>query len=339
MFGIRYIKSGPTSYIIHYQGGRKRRAGLGLAFFYYQPAAEIAVVPVGSADAPFIFTEMSADFQPLTVQGQLTYRISDPEGVASLLDYTVDGQPDGYRSDDPEKLSQRLVNLVQLFVRAELQGMTLRDAIRGSQEVAVKALAALGAAPQLQALGVEVLSLAVQAIQPIPEMARALEAETREAILRGADEAIYDRRNSAVEQERRIKENELNTEIAVEEKKRQIRETKARADLAVEEKEQQVRETKLTGQVRLEQERRQLVEARVENAHAEADATAYAVEASLRPLAALDPQLVEMLALQNLDPRRMVALALKQIAENAGKIGNLNLSPDLFESLMKESKA
>jgi hypothetical protein len=336
MFGIRYIKTSPTSYIIHYQGGRKRRAGLGLAFFYYQPAAEIAVVPVGSADAPFIFNEMSADFQPVTVQGQLTYRICDPEGVAALLDYTVAGSPDSYRSDDPEKLSQRLVNLVQLFVRAELQGLPLRDAIRGSQEVAVRAQAALSAAPQLQSLGVEALSLAIQAIQPMPEMARALEAETREAILRGADNAIYDRRNSAVEQERRIKENELNTEIAVEEKKRQIRETKAKADLAVEEKEQQVRETKLAGQVRLEAERKELVRARADNARSEADAQAYAVEATLRPLTSLDPQLVEMLALHNMDPRRMVSLALKGIAENAGKIGNLNLSPDLLESLMRD---
>lgn len=39
-----------------------------------------------------------------------------------------------------------------------------------------------------------------------------------------ADEAIDDRRNAAVEQERAIKENELNTEAAVEHKKRVIRE-------------------------------------------------------------------------------------------------------------------
>jgi hypothetical protein len=32
----------------------------------------------------------------------------------------------------------------------------------------------------------------------------------------------------------------------------------------------------------------------------------------------------------------MVSMALKEIAQNAGKIGNLNLSPDLFELLMRE---
>ena len=336
MLGFRYIKTAPTQYVIHYAAGRKRRAGAGLAFFYYAPAAEIAVVPVGSADAPFIFNEMSADFQSVTVQGQLTYRITDPEALALLLNFTVDGHPDDYRSDDPEKLPLRLVNLVQSMVRAEIQAMPLRDAIRGSQDVAGRALGALQTAGQLKALGVEVLALSIQAIQPVPEMSRALEAETREATLRRADEALYDRRNSAVEQERRIKENELSTEIAVEEKKRQIRETKAGADLAVEAKEQQVRETKMAGAIRLENDRKLMVEVKAENARAEADAQSYAVEASLRPLLNLDDRLIEMLAVQNMDPRRMVSLALKQIAQNAGKIGNLNLSPDLLESLMRE---
>jgi hypothetical protein len=105
MFGIRYIKTAPTQYVIHYAAGNKRRAGAGLAFFYYAPSSEIAVVPVGSADAPFIFNEMSADFQPVTVQGQLTYRITDPEALAVLLNFTVSGEPDQYRTDDPEKLA------------------------------------------------------------------------------------------------------------------------------------------------------------------------------------------------------------------------------------------
>ena len=41
----------------------------------------------------------------------------------------------------------------------------------------------------------------------------ALEAAAREEILRQQDDAIYKRRNAAIEQERLVKENELNTEI------------------------------------------------------------------------------------------------------------------------------
>lgn len=336
MFGIHYLKTGPTEYVIHYQNGRVRHQGAGQAFFYYKPAASIAVIPISSTDVPFIFNEMSADFQAVTVQGQLTYRIVNPELVASLLDYTIEAGPDVHRSDDPEKLSQRLVNLAQVLTRAEIQTRPLRQAIRASDEIARTVLAGLGQSESVQALGVEMISFAVLAIKPTPEMARALEAEAREQLLRQADNAIYDRRNAAVEQERRIKENELNTEIAVEEKKRQIRETKVAADLAVEGKEQEIREARLGGQIRLEAERKKLVQAEAENGRMLADTQAYAVEATLRPLAQLDKATLQLLALQTGDPRLMVTQALQHMAENANKIGQLNISPDLLEALMEK---
>lgn len=336
MFGIHYLKTAPTQFVLHYHNGRLKRSGPGLAFYYYKPASAIVVIPVGSADAPFIFNEMSADFQSVSVQGQLTYRIQDPELVAGLLDYSVDGTPEHYRSEDPQKLPQRLINLLQSLVRAEVHRMSMREALHASQHLSAMMMTQLSGHPSLAALGVEILSVSIQAILPETEMSRALQAEAREDLLRRADQAIYERRNAAVEQERRIKENELNTEIAIEDKKRQIRENKVEADLAVEAKEQQVRQAKLAGQITLEEERKRLVAAHVENARADADVQAYAVEAALRPLKELDAEVLQMLSIQNSDPRRMVGLALKEIARNAGKIGNLNISPELLETLMRE---
>ena len=339
MFGFQYIKATPSQFIMHYRGGKLRRSGTGLAFFYFRPSSSIVVVPIGSADVPFIFNEISADFQAITVQGQLTYRAQDPQRLASLLNYTVSGGAQvAYISDDPQKLPQRLINLLQVLVRAEVQKLPLKDAIHSTDEIATVVTSKLSQVNELSALGVEVLGLAIQAIRPVPEMARALEAEAREDLLRRADQAIYDRRNSAVEQERKIKENELNTEIAVEEKKRQIRETKVEADLAVEAKEQQVRKAKLDGQITLETDRKQLVAAQIENAKSEADVQAYSIEASLKPLKNLDAAALQALAVQNTDPRLMVSLALKELAQNAGKIGNLNISPELFEMLMREKR-
>ena len=335
MFGIQYIKVPPTQYVLHYRGGKLKRSGAGLAFFYFKPSATIVIVPVGSADVPFIFNEISSDFQSITVQGQLIYRVQDAKLVSSLLNYTV-GPANQYASEDPQKLPQRLINLLQVLVRAEVQRLPLRNAIHSTDTVATSVLAKLRDGSDLAALGVEVIGLSIQAIKPVPEMARALEAEAREELLRRADQAIYDRRNSAVEQERKIKENELNTEIAVEEKKRQIRETVVDANLAVEAKEQQVRTAKLNGEIAIENERKQLVIAHVENVKAEAEAQSYVIEASLKPLQKLDPAVLQMLAVQTTDPRLMVSLALKEIAQNASKIGNLNISPELFELLMKE---
>jgi hypothetical protein len=336
MLGFQYIKVTPTQYVLYYRGGRLRKSGAGLAFFYFKPSASIVVVPIGSADVSFIFNEISADFQAITIQGQLTYRVQDAQRVAGLLNYTVDGSPSQYVSEDPQKLPQRLINLVQVLVRAEVQKLPLKNAIHSMDAVATAVMSKISKANELASFGVEVLGLAIQAIRPVPEMSRALEAEAREDMLRRADQAIYDRRNSAVEQERKIKENELSTEIAVEEKKRQIRETVVNADLAVEAKEQEVRKSKLNGQIALENDRKQLVAARSENAKVEAEAQAYSIEASLKPLANLDPAVLQVLAVQNTDPRLMASLALKELAQNANKIGNLNLSPELFELLMRE---
>ena len=336
MFGIHYLKTSPTQYVLHYQNGRIRHQGTGQAFFYYKPSSTLVIVPVGSADVPFIFNEATADFQPITVQGQLTYRIQDPELVASLLNYTVAGATDEYVTDDPDKLAQRLVNLVQVATRAEVQKRPLRQAIQASDEIVAEVLHAVTDAPALSALGVEILTFSILAIKPNPETTRALEAEARENLLRQADNAIYDRRNSAVEQERRIKENELNTELAVEEKKRQIREAQVEADLAVEHKQQEIREAQLEGQIKLENERKQFVAARVENAQAEADVQAYAVAASLKPLQELDDDVLQLLAMQSAEPRLLVTQALKELAQNASKIGQLNISPALLESLMQQ---
>ena len=78
------------------------------------------------------------------------------------------------------------------------------------------------------------------------------------------------------------------------------------------------------------------MDARVENAQKEADVESYAMEASLKPLLDLKPEVLEVLALQSGDPRKMTAMALKGIAENASKIGNLNISPELLETLMRQ---
>ena len=72
MFGIRFIKVEPTDFVMQFKGGSIVREGAGLSFFYYAPTTSLVLVPVGSVDVPFIFEEVTADFQEVTVQGQIT---------------------------------------------------------------------------------------------------------------------------------------------------------------------------------------------------------------------------------------------------------------------------
>lgn len=312
---LSFMKVPPTTYVLQYKHGRVKREGAGLSFFYYSPTSTIIAIPMVSADVPFVFQEATADFQSVTIQGQLTYRVADAKRLASLLDFSVNSHGT-YYSDDPRKLPERLIHTLQSLTRAITQRLVLKDALVSSDAIVAEALARLRESAAVSALGVEILSLSILGIQPAPETGRALEAEAREELQRRADEAIYARRNAAVEQERLIKETELNTEIAVEEKKRQIRETQMAAEIAVEE------------------QRSQLIDRRVENEHKDADSRAYILTEVLKPLRDLDWKTLMMLGGKNADPKAMIALAFQEMAENARKIGELNVSPDLLRSLI-----
>lgn len=312
---LSFMKVPPTTYVLQYKHGTIKREGSGLSFIYYAPTSTIVAIPMASADVPFVFQESTADFQSVTIQGQLTYRVTDPKRLASLLDFSVDTRC-AYYSDDPRKLPERLIHTLQTLTRAITQRLVLKDALVSSDSIVAEAQAKLKKSEAVTALGVEILSLSILGIQPTPETGRALEAEAREALQRRADEAIYARRNAAVEQERLIKESELNTEIAVEEKKREIRETQMAAEIAVEE------------------QRTQLIDRRVENEHKDADSRAYTLTETLKPLRDLDWKTLMMLGGKNADPKAMIALAFQEMAQNAQRIGELNVSPDLLRSLI-----
>src|SRR5271166_6873488 len=167
MFGIGYRKANPTQYILHFSSGRLVREGAGLSFFYFSPASSIVSVPLASANIPFVFNEPTADFQTLTVQGQMTYRIMDPKKAAAMLDLTVDAKGK-YSSDQYQKLPERLVYGLQTLVRAEIQGLPLRQALVHGDALTARVFDRLKASPEVVQLGVEILNLAVLSLKPTP---------------------------------------------------------------------------------------------------------------------------------------------------------------------------
>ncbi|MCP4702190.1 MAG: SPFH domain-containing protein [Gammaproteobacteria bacterium] len=339
MFGIRFIKVEPTDFVLQYTRGKIVREGAGLSFFYLGPATSLVLVPISSVDVPFIFEEVTADFQEVTVQGQLTYRVSDPKKLSQLMNFTLSPRGKEYASDDPNKLPQRLINHAQVLTRASLKSLPLRDALGQSDALVASLRKDMQTAETIASLGIEVLGLSILAIKPTPETSRALEAEAREQILREADEAVYARRNAAVEQERSIKENELNTEIAVENKKRQIKETQMEAEKSVQQKKREIREAEMAANIALEQKNKELVALTTANAREEADAKAYAIAAAMKSLAETDPKTLQALASVGMEPGQLVALAFKELAESADKIGQLNISPELLRELLSRDSA
>lgn len=332
-----FIKVPPTTYVLHFRNGKIQQEGAGLSFFYWAPTSTIVTVPLASADVPFVFQETTTDFQSVTIQGQLTYRVADPKRLASVLDFTLDRRGSGYFQDpsgDRTKLPERLIHALQTLTRAIVQRLTLKDVLVNSDALVAGTLEKLQAAEAVSTLGLQILSLSILSVKPTPETSRALEAEAREALLGQADEAIYARRNAAVEHERLIKESELNTEIAVEQKKREIRETQMATEIAVEQKKGEVRKTQMAAEVTLEEQRTQLINRRVENERKDADSRAYTLTETLKPLRDLDWKTLMMLSGKGADSKALIAMAFQEMAENAQKIGELNVSPDLLTSLV-----
>lgn len=338
MWGIQFIKADPTVFIMQFSRGKLVKKGAGLTFFYFAPTTSLVAVPAGSTDLPFIFKEVTSDFQEVTVQGQVVYRVKDAERLSSMLNFTIDAEKQKYVSDDPVKFPGRIINQVQVLLRAELQGLALREVLKSSDDLVKRVRETLGTSAVFAALGIEVLDLSIIAIKPTPESARALEAGVREQLLKEADEAIYDRRNAAIQQERAIKENELNTEIAVENKRRQIRETQMDAERAVQEKQRLLEEEKMAGQIALEEKNKQFVQLSAENSRVEADAKAYSMAAVMDTIAKIDPKVLNSVASMGMQPNQLIAASFRELAESAAKIGELNISPDLLRELARQSK-
>ena len=264
MFLFRWFKAEPSEFVLHQSRGKTKRSGNGLSFFYFGPTASIALVPATTLDSAFVFNEVTKNFQQITVQGQLTYRIKDPKRIAELLDFTVKAPGRAYRTKDPEKVAQRVLSVVQKRTQAAVRELSLEQAVLKGEALAHEVLITGMDDAELAGAGLELLSVHFTSVRPTPEMAKALEAEQREALQKKADEAIYARRAAAVEQERKIKENELATEVALEEQKQE------------------------------------LIALQAENAEKEAIFRAKATEIELGPYKATDPKTIMALAFKNM---------------------------------------
>lgn len=336
MFGFHYIKVEPTTYLMQYSRGQLRRKGAGMACWYFAPSTSLLLVPGESIDVPFMFSESSADFQLVTVQGQLVYRIAEPEKIAKLMNYAVDNKSLRYLSEDPDKLNQRVINVVQVTLRAAIEQQPLRAAINADDVMVEGMRQRIRQSSVLQSLGVELLDLSILAIKPSPETSRALEASVREQLLQDADEAIYRRRNAAIDQERQVKENELNTELAVQAKHQQLEQDRLQADRQVAVQKSAMAEEQLSADIELEDKRQQYVNLQAENRRVSADASAYEVEQTMQALSKVDVKVLEAMTLSRLEPEQLMAQAFRELAGGAEKIGQLNITPDLLQSMLQK---
>lgn len=323
---IRHLRAEPNQHILHYRNGKLARSGPGLAYWFMPLSAAVAQVPVEDVETTFVLHERSSDFQDITVQVTLLYRVADPQKAARRVNFSL-ALDTGVWVEQP---LQRLNNLWATWsrhpVRERLIEMPVAGIVRsGAGETRSALEAALLDNPAIEELGLVLVSVQVDRIAPTAELEKALQTPTREAIQQKADEATFQRRALAVEKERAIKENELATEIELARRQEElVRQEGANQMLAV----------------------RQDVERLKTASEAEAERFVIAAEGKAESQRIVDEAEAEghrrLLEIDTEAESRRVALwkevpanvalgfAAQRFAEKVGNINHLNVTPDLL---------
>jgi len=136
MFSIKYYKADASTFVIKTVNGNIKSKGKGLSFFYNTVASSIAALPINVQEAPFIFGLQTGDFQSVRVQGQVSFRISEAEKTADMLNFSLAQDGVLFISEDPMKLSDRVIRNLQTTAQSTLQNCTLREALVAVQSLA-----------------------------------------------------------------------------------------------------------------------------------------------------------------------------------------------------------
>jgi regulator of protease activity HflC (stomatin/prohibitin superfamily) len=338
---LRHLRGAPTSWVSHTAGGKAKRAGTGLSFWYRPLTAVLSEVPVDDRELPLLFHARTQDFADVTVQATVTYRFSEPVAAATRLDFSIDPYQGRWRGQPLDQVATLLAELAQQPALDVLARLPLAEALTtGIAPVRQSVADALAGDPRLTETGVTVVSARVVAIRPEPDLERALQTPTREQVQQDADRATYARRANAVQQERTIAENELQSKIELSRREQQLVEqrganTRRGAELDA--------EAQLVA-ARGEAERQEVAAASaaekarlMANAEAEADRVrddARAAGARAIGLAEADAEAARLAAYRDLEPAVLQALALKELAGHVPAIGELTVTPDLLSKLV-----
>lgn len=316
---VRHFRGTPTGYVVHLQRGKVSHQGTGTSFWFRPLPAVISEIPVDDRELPLIVHARTADFQDVTVQATVTYRFSDPAQVSERLDFSIDTDLGTWNGNPLDQVARLLSELAQQHVVDQLAAMPLSAALAGGVGPLRASLAGgLASDARLAQTGISALDVRVVALRPEPEVERALQTPTRERVQTEADKATYERRALAVEQERTISENELQSKI----------------ELAV-------REEQLVAQEGANQRRRAEEAAAADRISAQSDADQVVLRAQAKAEATqaigeaeAGAEAARMRAVEGVDPAVLAALALTPLAENLPQIGSLTLSPDLLSSAL-----
>lgn len=316
-----HLRADASSHVIRYRNGQVVRSGRGLAFWFRPLDTAIAEIPLDDQELPFLFRGRSADVQEVITQGIVTFRVADPEALATRIDFGIDLQNGRHTKTPLEQLSDRLTQLAQQHATELISTTPLRELVAdGVGRLRQRIGDALVADSHLAEMGLAIVSVRVNAVQPSSEVEKALAAPTREGISQQADEAAFARRAAAVDKERAIAENELGNRIELARREANLVEQEGAND--------RQRATEKAAASRIATESR-AAERRI-SAAAESEAIK-SVEGERTAI-----EIERLAAYRDLPAAVLMGLAAREFAGKIETIEHLNLTPDLLGTLLAD---
>ena len=317
--GLRHLRGTPTMYVRHLRRGRLAHEGTGLSFWFRPLTAALSEVPVDDRELPLLFHARTSDYQDVVVQATVTFRVTDPALAATRIDFSIHPDTGAWRVTPLEQVAGLLTETAQQYALELVARTTLTDALVGGVP-AVRERVAVGLVSddRLAETGLAVIGVRVVAVRPEPDVEKALQTPAREQIQQEADRAIFERRAVAVERERTISENELQSRIELA-RREELLVTQQGANAR-----RQAEEAAAANRIEAEaQAGRELLlaEARASGARAMGEATAAAEAARLA-------------AYRDLSEAMLLGLAAKELAANLGNIDSLVVTPDLLAPVL-----
>lgn len=316
---VRHLRGTTTGHVRHLRNGRTLHAGIGRSFWFRPLSAVLSEVPVDDRELPLIVHATSADFQDVTVQATITFRFTDPEVVAARIDFSIDPASGRWRSTPLDQVAALLTQAAQQYALDLVAAEALTDVlVSGVSRIRQAVLDGLRGDERLADLALYVVAVRVVAIRPEPEMGKALQTPTREQVQQAADRATFERRALAVERERAIGENELQTQIELARREQEL--VAQRGTNALRQAEEAARAERVSSAA--EGERRTVL------AQADADGT------RAKGLAAADAEGAMVGTYRDLPSEILLGLAFQELARNLPQIGSVVLTPELLSPLL-----
>jgi regulator of protease activity HflC (stomatin/prohibitin superfamily) len=316
---LRHVRGDPTAHMLFFKGGALRKSGRGLSFWFSPLAASLAEVPLDDRELPLLFHGRSSDFQDVTVQGVITYRVVAPEILAERVDFSLDTRTGAFARQPLDKIALSVTQLAQQLASAYLARSPLRAILEEGVERLREILhEGLIRDQGLSGMGLEIVSTRVASAKPTPEMERALMTPTREAIQQEADQATFARRALAVEKERAIQENELSNQIELARREEQLIQQRGQNER------RRASEAAASRQIE--------AEAGASEARIQAEAQAQGIR--LVEDAKVVGERARMDIYRDLPSAALMGLAACELAGNLQRIEHLSLAPDLLGPLL-----